>query len=392
MLDFSSLLFSLAMVASIMSGLLITFWFSKTQAAGLKEMAGSAGASAIGALLTALAHSAPNFDLFYYGISFFVISIMFAARSMRRLQGHQPLYSAEAIVFIVAASYCYYFAVVETNIFSLAFANALLFSLIGGLTAKNLLTEKRPELVQACKILGFIFLGFTLFQLLKLTLRPFIEALPSISAQTVIIDYIDVFVAMATAIGWGVGLIWASYKQSEIRLLTAIAIAEQQARTDMLTGLNNRRAFFEYANVIDSQAKLQHHCYVVAMIDLDHFKYVNDTWGHDIGDVTLQKVAQLIPKTLREHDIVGRIGGEEFAVIMPETSVSEGTHIAEGIRKSIEQHVIQTPKTDINVTISIGLAALQDHSLPLREIVSNADTALYQAKSEGRNQVRIRAD
>lgn len=169
----------------------------------------------------------------------------------------------------------------------------------------------------------------------------------------------------------------------------AIKYAEHQARTDALTGLNNRRAFLEYAEVIDVQARRYEHSYAIAMIDIDHFKAVNDTWGHDTGDVALKSVGQIITATLRETDIIGRIGGEEFAVIMPETKATAATTLVERLRMAIEQASILTPKGKINLTASIGVALFKDHNAPLAKVISNADAALYVAKNEGRNKIKL---
>jgi len=165
--------------------------------------------------------------------------------------------------------------------------------------------------------------------------------------------------------------------------------AERQARTDVLTGLNNRRAFFEYAEAIDAQSRRYNHAYVLAIIDIDHFKAVNDTWGHEAGDEVLKIVANIFSSALRETDIIGRIGGEEFAVILPETTVAAGVPLVERLREMIEEAVIQTPIGDVRVTISVGVSALGDLNCALEKIVTDADAALYQAKHEGRNRTVV---
>lgn len=174
-----------------------------------------------------------------------------------------------------------------------------------------------------------------------------------------------------------------------LELQDATKTAEQQARTDVLTGLNNRRAFFEYADVIDAQSRRYNHVYVVAMIDIDHFKSVNDTWGHDCGDITLVDIATSLARALRETDIIGRIGGEEFAIIMPETTLEEAESLAERLRELIEGLVMKTPKGEIKVTVSIGVAAFEDPSYTIEKVIGNSDTALYQAKNTGRNRVMV---
>jgi GGDEF domain-containing protein len=312
------------MVETIMSCVLMIFWFSKTRFAGL-----ATGDGAISAMLSALGTYTDDYDLIYYGISFFIIIVLFAARSTRRLQGLNPLYRFEISVFIFAVSCTYYFVVAGQNIFAIATTNSIVFAAICAVTAKDLIAEKRPNLIPGCKILGYMFVGFMLFQLLKLFARPLVEAVPSFSTQIAMIDYLDLFVAMSTAIGSSFGLIWASYKQTEFQLLAAKKIAEQQARTDTLTGLSNRRAFFEYTDVVDAQARRYQRSFVIAIIDIDNLKVSNDTWGHHAGDIALKEIASVISKVLRETDIVRRIGGEEFSVILAETLHEDGIHMAD---------------------------------------------------------------
>jgi diguanylate cyclase (GGDEF)-like protein len=174
-----------------------------------------------------------------------------------------------------------------------------------------------------------------------------------------------------------------------LELQDATKTAEQQARTDVLTGLNNRRAFFEYADVLDAQSRRYNHTYVIAMIDIDHFKLVNDTWGHECGDITLVEMATSLEQALRETDIIGRIGGEEFAIIMPETTLEEAALLAERLRELIEGLVIKTAKGEIKVTASIGIAAFEDPSFTVEKVIGNSDTALYRAKNAGRNRVEL---
>lgn len=163
--------------------------------------------------------------------------------------------------------------------------------------------------------------------------------------------------------------------------------AEALARTDPMTGLNNRRAFFEYADIIDNQSRRYQHPYVFIMLDIDHFKLINDKWGHDAGDITIKSVGKMIQENLRDTDILGRIGGEEFAVILPETGTDGALHLAERIRHKIEEMEIDTPKGIVNVTTSLGLSFFDNTENTLEEMMANADSALYQAKNTGRNKI-----
>ena len=177
--------------------------------------------------------------------------------------------------------------------------------------------------------------------------------------------------------------------QRTLELDIARQKAERQARTDVLTGLNNRRAFFEIAEMVDAQSRRYNRSYVIAMIDIDHFKLVNDTWGHEVGNIALKTVAQVILGMLRESDVIGRIGGEEFAIILPETSTAEGAALAERLRLAIERTTFPATNSKNNVTISIGIASLDDQADSLEKVVVNSDVAMYQAKKAGRNKVEI---
>ena len=159
---------------------------------------------------------------------------------------------------------------------------------------------------------------------------------------------------------------------------------EALATTDPLTGILNRRACLERAEALASAAARYGRPFAVLIIDIDFFKQVNDLHGHETGDNVLQLFASLVKDRLRQVDVFGRMGGEEFLVLMPETS-SGGAHIAaERIRKGIEDAVMQCRTTSLSITASIGVVA---GVLILEEALRKADAALYQAKHDGRNQV-----
>jgi diguanylate cyclase len=121
------------------------------------------------------------------------------------------------------------------------------------------------------------------------------------------------------------------------------------------------------------------------MLDIDHFKEVNDTYGHPIGDTVLQAIANECRRSLRTIDILGRYGGEEFVILLPETGLNEGARAAERLRSQVEK--IHSPLADIKITISLGLAELTTDCPDLEALIERADKALYLAKQGGRNQV-----
>ncbi len=160
-----------------------------------------------------------------------------------------------------------------------------------------------------------------------------------------------------------------------------------QAQTDSLTGLYNHRHFFELAKKEISRAQRYKHSLTVVMVDIDHFKCINDTFGHPAGDHVLVAIANVCRKLFRNIDIVGRYGGEEFSILLPETPVETATEVAERFRYTIEKTVISYHRRHFSVTVSLGLAALRNDCTSITRLIERADTALYHAKAQGRNRV-----
>lgn len=163
----------------------------------------------------------------------------------------------------------------------------------------------------------------------------------------------------------------------------------QQARTDFLTRLPNRLAFSEQFELLQRQAIRQKSPFTLVLLDIDHFKTINDTYGHDAGDVVLSKVAQTLNQRLRQRDVLARWGGEEFILLLPETSAQGALIICEELRQSLMQLMIEYNQQQIAVTATLGIAQLDDVQLELVRWQSAADIALYQGKKTGRNKVVI---
>jgi diguanylate cyclase (GGDEF)-like protein len=164
--------------------------------------------------------------------------------------------------------------------------------------------------------------------------------------------------------------------------------AELQARTDYLTGLFNRRHFIELAENEPVRALRYHRPLSLLMIDIDNFKVINDTWGHDAGDDVLRKIADLIRSSVREGDIAGRVGGEEFAVVLVETEPELALHVAQRLCATVAECTIDTQAgLQLQVTISLGLTGLNGRDIDFGSLLKEADMALYSAKQSGRNRV-----
>lgn len=164
-------------------------------------------------------------------------------------------------------------------------------------------------------------------------------------------------------------------------------IASNAARTDELTGLNNLRAFKEQADTVFAYTRRYGLPLCALLVDIDHFKQINDTHGHAAGDRVLQAVAQRLKTALREADLCGRLGGEEFGVLLAGTDLHEAQRIAEKLRLAIQAIVVPMNDTTLHVTISIGVAEAGSACPDTTTLLAQADAAMYQAKSKGRNRV-----
>ena len=160
------------------------------------------------------------------------------------------------------------------------------------------------------------------------------------------------------------------------------------AAKDPLTEISNRRYFLEQGEKELRRSQRTKTPTTFLMIDLDYFKNINDTYGHHVGDIVLRDFAKCTQKMLRDVDCFGRIGGEEFGVLLPNTSLEKGAHIAERIRKKIEMVTWLIDEISLSCTVSIGFSASEENKTPLNELMKQADHALYQAKRDGRNLCR----
>lgn len=164
---------------------------------------------------------------------------------------------------------------------------------------------------------------------------------------------------------------------------------EQLAATDSLTGIANRREFMNRAEEEISRANRNGTDLCMMVIDFDQFKNVNDEYGHQAGDKVLKEFVRLSKEIMRPSDLLGRIGGEEFALLLPETELSSSIKVAERLREYIEDSPVTYNNKTINLTISIGLAKYQPKVDTVKKWLHRADQLLYQAKDKGRNRVEV---
>ncbi len=173
---------------------------------------------------------------------------------------------------------------------------------------------------------------------------------------------------------------------SDLEMLELFADIKYKANRDYLTGMYNRRFFFDEGEKLFNKAVKNSQNRCVAMFDIDKFKNINDTYGHDIGDIAIKEVASIVDKYFDENAIISRFGGEEFCVLQIDETLEEFLSTLEVIRAEFEMNVIHTIKGDIRYTVSAGYSF--NFGTTLDDMVNDSDAGLYKAKNSGRNQVR----
>ena len=172
----------------------------------------------------------------------------------------------------------------------------------------------------------------------------------------------------------------AKILMDEYKILNTLAI------TDPLTGMNNRRGLHHLIQTVIPSSNRKNICFSIATIDIDFFKKINDTYGHDKGDIVLKEFSHIIKTTCRNSDISARFGGEEFVIVLPDTNKDISIAIAEKLRKKIEQSTLLLNDTSLNVTASFGVST-SCSEINIDNLLKDADKALYKAKANGRNRV-----
>lgn len=179
-------------------------------------------------------------------------------------------------------------------------------------------------------------------------------------------------------------------KEMELALKEAHNKARAAALEDDLTGLRNRRAFFELGNQLLKQSRRNGSPLAIIMLDLDHFKQINDSQGHEAGDEVLRHIGQVLEGNVREADIAARIGGEEFAILLADSDTIQASEMAQRLLRLMQETPVRYRDVHIRPTASFGISALHPEEPDLKNLLARADNAMYESKALGRGRVRIK--
>jgi diguanylate cyclase (GGDEF)-like protein len=233
---------------------------------------------------------------------------------------------------------------------------------------------------------------------------------PVFSEAHLFADYRSLMlVPLAQENGGVVGVMTVAAKQAEMFTLTCREMLElvatqvaikiqlansheqlnRMATVDELTGIANRRAYQRGFEAMLDRARRQERSLHLILCDIDHFKRINDSFGHPFGDLVLQQIAKLFDRVVRANDLAARVGGEEFAILLEDADHAGAWKVAERLRELVTELELKFGTTSIPVTISLGIAEFPKHADSLEKLVSCADQALYRAKAEGRNRTIV---
>lgn len=332
-------------------------------------------------LLTGLAYIGGGFgDYIYFGNAERSFKILLIARSLTFLSALITAafsLNRNAFRLIQPVIFIYFIFIAATECIELAFKPGmgeqsipfLLFTMI----TYFLFFNSRLLYLLAGEILGTIAYFTVLFH--------FTNTKPGIALPILLTFIFVIFVSIYFTRSIQRALRIEYYSKIELTRLSTI---------DELTGIYNRRHFTELSDKEIQRALRSSRPVSLLFLDVDHFKRINDTFGHDSGDNVLVLITETINSNIRGIDIPCRFGGEEFAILLPETDSSDALEIAERLRREIAQLKIETEKEPISLTISIGISQIDPpEDLSLKEMITRADTALYQAKESGRNCTRL---
>ncbi len=200
-------------------------------------------------------------------------------------------------------------------------------------------------------------------------------------------SYIEFYIALTILmllIAVGISTIYSRISTQRQRALEEL---RKRANTDALTGVASRHIFAAKSSAEFSRAKRYHRDFAVIMLDIDHFKAVNDTYGHPAGDEVIQKLAAICGTIIRGTDTLARLGGEEFAFLLPETNLQDAKQLAERLCAQVASTPIETAAGAINITVSIGVSEISKKDTAFEQILKRSDLALYDSKQNGRNRV-----
>lgn len=385
MLDVRTLGIISAMMPFVLGVIMSIYWRERRTYGGFSHWVSANYVFGVGYILITLRGVVPDFFSVVLGNAATVYAEILIFEGIRLFYGRPAFSKWNTLVFILYLILHTYFVYPSPNINArIVVISITLFALIlrSGL---NLVNNPLLALRRTTRNVGVIFL---LTSLLPLT-----RAFHAITQTQPIDLFTDPLSSWFALLGLVSIVTWTFYfflvhsARLELDLESARSELMQLAMTDPLTGLYNRRHFFERAEIEFERAKRQEYGISFLLMDIDGFKDINDKYGHDAGDAMMLYLSDILPGEVRTFDLVARYGGDEFVVMLVDSSEEQAYQIAERIREVIANTPVEFDFQAINIQLSLGIASYTDEDEDLKTILRRADNALYQAKQHGKNRV-----
>jgi len=377
-LDTPTVAFVTVLVVCLQGGILTALWLIHRDMRGIGLWAGGALLVALGVLGAFLRSDAlPSAALAAANITI-VAGLIVTWWGVDAFFGRRPGYRLGLAILAITAIGIIYFTATGNSRFRVAFLLGI-FALMAGLRIYSLLREVKPG-TRFSQVATSMTLGAQATYYLVLATAVF--SLPPVEkplAQLPIFGWIFL-IPMLLSIMVVFGVVLLVNQTIAMRL-------QEAARRDLLTEALTRRAMEEMA--ADELARSRRHGLPLSLLllDIDHFKLVNDQYGHAAGDTALRQFAAAVRRCLRREDVFGRLGGEEFCALLPSTALEGAAQLAERIRQSVANLAVEAGGNRLSLKVSIGVASLGEHGGSWDELVNQADRAMYAAKRAGRNRV-----
>ena len=343
-------------------------------------------ASAAGFLLVVLRNAIPAFFTIVLANVLILAGAMLYFEGARRFRGAVAVRAFDASLVLVMASSLSYYTFVDDHVGMRIIIASLLLAVIFGTGAIEFIRHAPEGLRTTSRITGGMFAIHGLFLVLRALLTALDPGVHDLFFPTAI-QKATFLLPMFLGIAWTFGFLILNSQRLEADLTRAQVKLQELAMTDFLTGIANSRSFFENGEREILRAKRYGHAFALLLLDLDHFKAVNDTRGHAAGDKVLVSLAGICKHLLRDIDIFARLGGEEFVIILPETDLAGASATAERLRSAIAESEIAAGGDVLHITVSIGVTELSPEDDQVETVLKRADKAMYQAKKNGRNRI-----
>ncbi len=384
-IDIRTLSFVLMVVTGLMAGVMGIIWRTQKTYPGVGFWALSNLSAAFGFLFIGLRGVAPDLVTVLLG-NFLAIGTMALAyggnRSFVGLEDdHRTSFLVMAVTMAGIFAFTYIYPDILPRIF-IASAATFIFSM---LSFRVFLSAPKQRRTIVYTLVGYSHLVFALLMIVR-TAATFSYSRLDQFFQPDWIQAIFFMVFIVFAIIWTFNYVVLNNERLHIDLRTAEAELLKLATTDHLTGIANTRAFFDAAETEIKRSRRHKIPLSLVLLDIDHFKRINDTHGHAAGDRVLRECSRLFSEITRQNDALGRIGGEEFAILLTHTDLARGRAVAESFRKAVEEMRIELGEEQLRLTASFGVAAFRP-SDTLESFLQRADKNLYRAKELGRNRV-----